>query len=76
MWGEEAKIKKYDYMVYSEIKQRLKILTKEQVRFGDFFALSMKTPVFPVPIDSMQNLLNPVPRYSKESVKEPVPFIV
>jgi hypothetical protein len=36
MWGEEAKIKKYDYMVYSEIKQRLKILTKEQVRFGDY----------------------------------------
>ena len=36
MWGEETKIKKYDYMVYSEIKQRLKILTKEQVRFGDY----------------------------------------
>jgi hypothetical protein len=30
----------------------------------------MKTPVFPVPIDSMQNLLKPVPLYSKESVKE------
>jgi hypothetical protein len=36
MYGKEAKIKKYDYMVYSEIKQRLKILTKEQVRFGDY----------------------------------------
>ena len=36
MWGEETKIKKYDYIVYSEIKQRLKILTKEQVRFGDY----------------------------------------
>jgi hypothetical protein len=32
MYGEETKIKKYDYMVYSEIKQRIKILTKEQVR--------------------------------------------
>jgi hypothetical protein len=36
----------------------------------------MKTPVLPVPTDSIQNLLKPVPRYSKESVKEPVPFIV
>jgi hypothetical protein len=36
MYGEETKIKKYDYMVYSEIKQRIKILTKEQVRFGDY----------------------------------------
>jgi hypothetical protein len=26
--------------------------------------------------DSMQNLLKPEPRYSKETVKEPVPFIV
>jgi hypothetical protein len=36
----------------------------------------MKTPVLPVPTDSIQNLLKPVPRYSKDSVKEPVPFIV
>jgi hypothetical protein len=70
MYGKEAKIKKYDYMAYNEIKQRLKILTKEQVAFR------MKTPVLPVPTDSIQNLLKPVPRYSKESVKEPVPFIV
>jgi hypothetical protein len=27
-------------------------------------------------LDSIQNLLKPVPRYSKDSVKEPVPFIV
>jgi hypothetical protein len=34
MYGEENKIKKYDYIVYRGISQRLKILTKEQVRLG------------------------------------------
>jgi hypothetical protein len=36
MYGEENKIKKYDYIVYRGISQRLKILTKEQVRFGNY----------------------------------------
>ena len=42
MYGEENKIKKYDYIVYSGISQRLKILTKEQVRFGDYHFMHYK----------------------------------
>jgi hypothetical protein len=89
IYGKEVKIKHYDYMLYTHLKHRIIILPKIQAESGGYnffikndfkyshqFAFRMKTPVLPVPTDSIQNLLKPVPRYSKDSVKEPVPFIV